>query len=159
MTQTDKIRVGEYWVCKSNLIRPELSLDGKRIFNHDFKGISYTNLYRPGTVEYPTPYAIESIFINSDITHINKVVTPPYTIGLTRPIGSLSYDISKFQTIVVAKDVTYKNCKLTFRDTQLDLKKDSLMDIKFIFENCKFENCIFEHNTRRIKVRSDQFSF
>ncbi len=161
MTQDNKVYVDEYWVCESNLVRPEFSLNGKRIFNHDFKGIMYINSYPANRIEYPVPYATESIFINSDITHVNKVVTPYFMVSSRiNIIGPSYYDIGKFQNIVVAKDSIYKNCKLTFRDAKLDkYGNDSLMDIKFIFENCIFENCIFEHNTRRIKVRSDQFSF
>lgn len=159
MTQDNKVYVDEYWACESNLSRSKYQFNNKRVFNYDFKGIVYTNSYPADRIEYPVPYATESIFINSDITHVNKVKTPLSTIAGISSTGYLHYEINRFQNIIVAKDVTYKNCKLTFKDAQLSLKKDCLMDVKFIFENCKFENCIFEHNTRRIKVRSDQFSF
>lgn len=159
MAQTDKVYIDEYWVCKSNLRKRKYKLNNKMIFNHDFKGIVYANSYPVNRVEYPVPYATESIFANSDITHINKLETP-YRINIGGHIfGSSHNDISKFQNIVVAKNVTYKNCKLTFRDANRSNTYNPIMDVKFIFENCKFENCIFEHNTKRIKVRSDQFSF
>ncbi len=152
MTQT--VKISPFMVCKSNLDKPLYNLNNRIMENFELRGVVYSNAYHANQVEPPEPYAIASTLINSDIIHFNGIED-----CFRHAVVYSNYDFSIFEKIVIAKDVTYKNCRLIFKDRPIYERKNTLIDVVFEFENCTFENCIFEFKTKKIKIETDQFKF